>query len=165
MWRITWVSLLLLLLVFQIALDERSDSWLLSSSTGTRNAWCVLVVDMVVDANSGWWLWLAVIASLTILITGSLTATYLPQIEVVAALSSWAFWKLAPILSKVRCARSGVRLMRIHNACTWLRNNLAFFLIRWMFKLISFFSLLILRMWSSNCCLCQSLVWPRVEIL
>ena len=76
---ITGIGLLLLLLVFQIALNERSDSCLIAT-TRIRHSLHILVVNTGLG-NTGCcgrlWLRLTVTTSLTVLLTWSLASTYL----------------------------------------------------------------------------------------
>ena len=132
MGRITGIGLLLLLLVFQIALNERSDCCLI---TRRARIWCplhILIIDTL-DACLCWRLrlWLAITASFAVLVACPLAATNLVEIQIVAALTSWALWKLISVLRKVRSSWSVVRC--IHNACASLRTKLPLFLIRRMF--------------------------------
>ena len=151
MGRITWIRLLLLLLVFQIALYERSDSCLVASRYRVRHTLCVFVVRVLLTSECSWWLRLRIVTtSLTVLITRSITTANLVKIEIMAAFTSWALRKLVTILRKVWCSWCIIRLLSIHDAGASLCSKLSFFLVRWMMII---FVLVILRMWCSSCTL------------
>ena len=133
MGRITGIGLLWLLLVFQIALNERSDGCLIVRRSRIRSSLMILIVNARMAYASSCrrlWLWLAVSASLTVLMTCTLATRNLVKIQIMTALTSWALRKLASILCEVRSSWCIVGC--IHNGCASLRTELSLFLIGWM---------------------------------
>ena len=134
MGRITGIGLLLLLLVFQIALNERSDICLIARSSWIRSSLTVLIIGIWVTCPCLCWrlrLWLAVTLSFAVLVACPLTATNLVKIQIMTTLTSRALWKLASVLREVRSSWSIVGC--IHDASASLCTKLSLFLIWRMF--------------------------------
>ena len=72
---------------------------------------------------------LTVTTSLAVLITCSMGAADLVEIEVVTALPGRALRELGAILSEVRRCCGVIRLLSVHHSCTSLGNDLSFLLV------------------------------------